>query len=255
MAELINTMMTHQQSPESIKTIHNKWLRPENIPHLVTPTVNKDIWDVLPQDLHYRDIKFQKIQSQVVKGITLLLNLGDSEEDGEKRGTMMAAITLLSNACMELNILRKQEMKGGMKKWKGLVNKSVSITHQLFGNDTEGGIKKIRAAGKITTKCFRGFHGLEHAKTLSPLRTGTNFQKKGTGFFRTEVAEKQTRLPVAATIPKQPVLATPTIPVSNKQEGEEIDPVNFGGRIRLFTQKWKEITSDTTILDMIEGVK
>ena len=39
LAELINTMMTHQQSPESIKTIHNKWLRPENTPHLVTPTV------------------------------------------------------------------------------------------------------------------------------------------------------------------------------------------------------------------------
>ena len=69
------------------------------------------------------------------------------------------------------------------------------------------------------------------------------------------MAEKQTRLPVAATIPKQPVQATPTIPVSNKQEGEEIDQVNFGGRIRLFTQNRKAITSDTTILDMIEGVK
>ena len=69
------------------------------------------------------------------------------------------------------------------------------------------------------------------------------------------MAGKQTRLPVAATIPKQPVQATPTIPVSNKQEGEEIDQVNFGGRIRLFTQNWKEITSDTTILDMNEGVK
>ena len=31
--------------------------------------------------------------------------------------------------------------------------------------------------------------------------------------------------------------------------------MNFGGRIRLFTQNWKEITSDTTILDMIEGVQ
>ena len=32
-------------------------------------------------------------------------------------------------------------------------------------------------------------------------------------------------------------------------------PVEFGGRIILVTQNWKEITSDTRILNMIEGVK
>ena len=84
-----------------------------------------------------------------MKGITPLLNLVDTEEDGgKKRGKMMEAITLLSNACMELNILSRQEMKGGMKKWKGLVNKSVPITHQLFGNDTEGEIKKNYSSRK-----------------------------------------------------------------------------------------------------------
>ena len=183
LAELINTMMTHQQSPESIKTMHNKWLRPENTPHLVTPTVNKDIWDVLPQDFHHRDIKFQKIQSQVVKGITPLLNLVDSEEDGEKRGTMMEAITLLSNACMELNILRRQEMKGGMKKWKGLVNKSVPITHQLFGNDTEGEIKKLEQEEKLKQSASEGTTASNMPRRHHPYGRAQFFRKKAQAFL------------------------------------------------------------------------
>ena len=70
-------------------------------------------------------------------GITPLLNLVDSEKDKDKKGTLIESITLLSNVCKELNSLRRQEMKGLMKKWKGLLNKSVPITHQLFGKDTE----------------------------------------------------------------------------------------------------------------------
>ena len=72
LAKLVDTMLTTQQSPEDIKKLL-EIERPINTKYLVTPTINKEIFDVLPTHVQQKDIIVQKLQSNITKGMIPLI--------------------------------------------------------------------------------------------------------------------------------------------------------------------------------------
>ena len=84
-------------------------------------------------------------------------------------------------------------------------------------------------------------------KCFHPYGRAQFFRKKGQ-IFRIDVAGKHTRLPVAATVPKEPVQTTPIIPASTNRMrrkwsrgfgGERLDCLFITGRKSLQMQTFR----------------
>lgn len=151
LAKLVSKMMTTQQSFEEMKIMKDNVLRPENAEFLVSPTVNKEIWDQMSSIVQQKDIRLQKIQTNLVKGIIpLVQEINANQAKSKDNEHLMKSLTLLTNTHMEINNLRRQEIKPELKKLKEITGKSVPITTQLFGDDLESEIKKMEQKEKLS---------------------------------------------------------------------------------------------------------
>lgn len=193
LAALVNTMMTSQQSPDQIKELKSNILRPENTPFLVAPQVNKEIWEMIPQDSQQADVKYQKIQQNIVQGITPIIECLDSKDVSEDiKKKLMDSLTLLTNAQMEMNNFRRSELKPKMKSAKGLVHREVPITSQLFGDDLEGEIKKMEQKKKLSSSVSSYSSSSDRQqRRFHPYSSFQNFKDKAKSFLGREGLSRQ----------------------------------------------------------------
>ena len=97
----------------------NKYPQPENCEGLTKVRVNQLIWDNLNSTIGSQDLKFQKVQTSVVKGMTALARVTDAilkrvnEINGGKVLAQEAidSLSLLAHANTELNNRRKELIK------------------------------------------------------------------------------------------------------------------------------------------------
>ena len=106
------------------------------------------------------DLKLQKLQKYLIKGMTAVVTVVDSlikdETNSSKEdniGKLMDAVILLANANTEVNLRRRERLKPELHpSYRHLCNPSNTITSQLFGDDLPKPVKDIAEANKISSK-------------------------------------------------------------------------------------------------------
>ena len=261
LASLVDTIMTKQQTWEQIKELKNTISRPENIKYLVSPQVNKEIWDMVPHDCQQSDVKLQKIQQNIVQGMIPIVECLDMESISEEmKQKMMNSITLLGNAHMEMNVLRRNELKPKMKAVKGLNHRDVPITTQLFGDDLEGEIKKLEQKKKLASSVASTSSNFDRQpqqqRRFHPYASASfqSFKDKAKSFLGRDGLVR----PKFQNNPQQPNQYQRSYQSSRGYKGkkEKLNPkqvkYSFGGRLKDFRERWRKISQDKTFLDLID---
>jgi len=154
----------------------NKYPQPENCEGLTKVQVNQLIWDNLSSTIRSQDLKFQKVQTSVVKGMTTLARVTDAilkrvnEINGGKVLAQEAidSLSLLAHANTELNNRRKELIKPDLHTdYKHLCSASTTVTAELFGDDLSKQVKDIsevnRVGRKVTTSTVTCHKGPTHS--------------------------------------------------------------------------------------------
>ena len=77
LANAVNAVMTVRSSKDSIKSIQEKYLRPENCQFLKTPKVNIEIWREVCKFSHAQDLALQDIQRSLISGLIPVVQLAN----------------------------------------------------------------------------------------------------------------------------------------------------------------------------------
>ena len=183
LAEFVNDAVTKPIKPKDLDTLKDRYHRPENVKYLVTPTINRSVWDMLPRNVRALDVKFQDAQKKIVEGLCPLvqaLELCDkSNVSPEITDCLMDAVELLGNSSMEYNMARRDAIRPNIASAGRIANKNTPITTDLFGDDVETDLKKIETSRNLAEK-FRkpqrsANHNVQHRQKDS---AGVSSRKK-----------------------------------------------------------------------------
>eukprot|EP00057_Strongylocentrotus_purpuratus_P021087 XP_011675561.1 PREDICTED: uncharacterized protein LOC100892194 [Strongylocentrotus purpuratus] len=128
-----------------------KYLPPSNCEFLDTPKVNSAIWDNLSQRSRTRDLKLQRVQRSLTRGLSAFAQSLSSQTITE---TQQDSLALICNANYELNSLRKEFIKPEMNEaYSHLCKPSAPVTKYLFGDELGKRMKDLkeeqRAAARV----------------------------------------------------------------------------------------------------------
>ena len=98
--------------------------------------MNANIWNNLGETARSNDLKLQKVQTYVVKGMTALVKVIDklikdeaNSSNADNISSLMDAVILLSNVSTELNLRRRERLKPELHpSYQHLCNPSNPIT-------------------------------------------------------------------------------------------------------------------------------
>lgn len=164
LAKMINKGLgsTLDHKSETIKSLLNKYERPENCEYLDIPKVARSIWTSrqTAKNIKDSDKLLQRTQMYLTKGLVPLVGImnktfhGESEESEETFDMAVDVFSLLAHSHRDLSYQRKRMLMPAISaKYKGLCGDSTAITAtQLFGEDLSEQIKDIDESGKISNK-------------------------------------------------------------------------------------------------------
>ena len=195
-AKIVQGLMREKLSDEVLTETQNRYNRPENCDCLTTTKVNHLIWDKLKPDTRSNDIKLQRVQSNLVKGlipvVSIVQRLVDARDKIPKDALDVAglirvatdAIALIGAANFELNMRRRDNIKPELNEdYKHLCSSSVPFTESLFGNDSDLSkqLKDLAEATKVSKKLSRSNAKLEANKNQG-YRSFKHGKSKGFGY-------------------------------------------------------------------------
>ncbi|XP_028408601.1 uncharacterized protein LOC114531147 isoform X2 [Dendronephthya gigantea] len=167
LAKIVQSLMREKLDDDVLAQTQKRHLIPENCDSLATTKVNHLIWDKLKPDTRSGNIKLQRVQAHIVKGVIPVVNVIQAVinarekipqetlnvEDLLRAGT--DAIALLGAANFELNMRRRDNIKHD--DYKHLCSPTVPFTEFLFGNDGELSkqLKDLTEATKVSKKIAR----------------------------------------------------------------------------------------------------
>ena len=125
-----------------------KYEPPENVPELTVPKVNSTIWDSMNPKSRSNDLKMQRIQRGLVKGLTAMCKSlsTPSESEGD-------ALACFAHANFELNMLRREFIKPDLNpQFAHLCRPSVPVTQSLFGDDLSKQVKEMNDVQQVANK-------------------------------------------------------------------------------------------------------
>ena len=175
---------------EVLTATQNRYNMPENCECLASTEVNHLIWDKLKPDTRSADIKLQRVQSNLVKGLIPVVSiveklvqardniLKDALDSPALIRAATDAIALIGAANFELNMRRRDNIKPELNEdYKHLCSSSVPFSEFLFGNDADLSkqLKDLAEATKVSKMLnpkaeshkSSGYRGYKHAKSRS----------------------------------------------------------------------------------------
>ena len=129
-----------------------KIARPQNCKALTKVKVNQLIWDNLSANVRSQDLRMQKVQTSLIKGITgvviatnkILSHLDSIPEGRDLTQGLSDGIAMLANANKELNMRRKEMIKPDLHDdHKHLCSSSLETTSLLFGDELSKQVKDL----------------------------------------------------------------------------------------------------------------
>lgn len=163
--DVVKTTLTKALSEEEMTALTSKYDTPKNCELLTKVKVNQLIWDKLEPTVRTNDLKLQKIQGSMMKGVTAMNRVMEKvlihqrkfkcsdEEERSLDDVLDTAIDALSLACianMDLNTRRRDLIKGDLSEdYKGLCATSVPVTTELFGDEVTKQVKELAEVSKV----------------------------------------------------------------------------------------------------------
>ena len=115
LASLVDKIMREKANEDKITDLKKHHETPENCTTLSETKVNQGVWNNLDESARSTDLKFQKVQKSLVKGIIIIVTevnklMGNSELQNADNtvGSLMDGVLLLANANQELNYRRRE---------------------------------------------------------------------------------------------------------------------------------------------------
>ena len=141
LAASVNYLMSSKLEDTQMNETFEKYPRPPNATHLRVPKVNPLIWENVSTKSKTLDLKLQRCQRPLVKGLTAVLGAFDSANLTEQQ---QDAVALLSNAVFELNNTRKDLLKPELNQRYAHLCKVVTPTSEwLFGDDLHKRVREM----------------------------------------------------------------------------------------------------------------
>ena len=164
LASIINTLIKDGLPDEKLQDKMNKYHRPGNCENLTKVRVNQAVWDNLSPSVRSQDVRMQKVQESLFKGMCALTSMINKLVDqiplfpvgNDMLQEATDAFAMFANANTELNHRRRELIKPDLHNdYKHLCSSSIPITDQLFGDDLPKQVKDLtevnRVGKKVTT--------------------------------------------------------------------------------------------------------
>ena len=165
LAAIINKMARNKMTEEKLKDKMKTYPTPSNCEALVAARkVNKEIWSKLRPGTRGRDLKFQQIQSTLVKAVNPLVMLTDkalanqgkaklAENNEELIKMLTNAIALILHSNAELSQRRLDLIRPDLnKQYQQICSEVTENSTYLFGDDLAQKIKDINATNRVGQK-------------------------------------------------------------------------------------------------------
>lgn len=139
-ADIVQGLMRVKLSDEVLTETQNRYNRPENCDCLETTKVNHLIWDKLKSETRSSDIKLQRVQTNLVKGVIPIVSLieklinsrekiGDVFDVDEVVKKATDSIALIGAANFDLNMRRRDNIKHELNEdYKHLCSSTIPFT-------------------------------------------------------------------------------------------------------------------------------
>ena len=185
LAGLVHKLLREAKPNETkLNELKKQYIPPNNCEGLSETRVNANIWNNLGETARSNDLKLQKVQKYLVKGMTALVTVIDKLNKDEAKSSnddnissLMDAVILLSNDNTEVNLRRRERLKPELHpSYRHLCNPSNPITSQLFGMTSPRLSKtlrrQIKSARSSTVKGSRQTEGIK-GRDQGPLQAKT----------------------------------------------------------------------------------
>ena len=130
--------MREKANEDKITGLKKQHETPENCTTLSETKVNQGVWKNLDESARSTDLKFQKVQKSLVKGIIIIVTEVNKLNVDDTVGSLMDGLLLLANANQELNYRRRELMRPQLNaSYRHLCSPSNPVTSLLFGDDPQ----------------------------------------------------------------------------------------------------------------------
>ena len=156
-----------QMSAEKLKSILEKYARPENCSGLICKKVNPEIWQLLNSKRKRTDVQLYNLQQTVLKVVFAILQitntLVESKHDtGSPQlfANLIDAIAMLAHTHSNLSLLRKDQIKPAMKQEYSAICalEDQPDSKLLSGNDLAKNLKEAKEASHISSSMKNSTH-------------------------------------------------------------------------------------------------
>ena len=155
-AQSATYLMTHQLELKVLDEVTAKYPAPSNCEILDTPKVNPPIRDHLPTGTKSRDLKLQRVQKSLTRGLNAYMS---TRSAGNISETQQDTLALLCNANFELNYVRKELIKPDLNaRFTHLCKPSLPASRLLFGDDLGKQVKDLKDQQLAAAGVMKG-HG------------------------------------------------------------------------------------------------
>ena len=185
LAHLVNGILAKKAGEDKIKTKMDAFPAPENIQGLITPKVNPEVWGKLKTETRSRDVKLQKAQVRLTRGMTAMVKLGEKITTAQRDNKpldlhdslkiTLNAIALVANGNFEISLRRRDFIRPDLNtSYRDLCSTSTPITDMLFGDDLPKIVKDINETNRMASKfsSHRGYNRNSYKNKNSYPREG-----------------------------------------------------------------------------------
>lgn len=161
-ATVITNLLTKGMQDERLQERMNKMARPSNCEALTKVKINQLVWDNLSSNIRSQDLRMQKVQTSLIRGLTgvvratdkILSCLNDIPVVGKDVTQLLSdSVVLLANANNELNMRRKELIKPDLHHdYKHLCSSSIQSTSWLFGDELPKQVKDLTEVNRVGRK-------------------------------------------------------------------------------------------------------
>ena len=152
LASLVGDLCKDQLPKAKLDEVLEKYLRPENCATLVTPRVNKVVWQQLNQAVRTTDNAMQKCQKFLLASVYAILQACE-QATREARPPLIHALVLAMAGNQEINLRRRDFLRPHLNsRFSALCNPSTPITTELFGDDINKEIDQLAKSSQLGSK-------------------------------------------------------------------------------------------------------
>ena len=173
LASLVDKIRREKANEDKITDLKKQHETPENCTTLSETKVNQGVWNNLDESARSTDLKFQKVQKSLVKGVIIivtevnkLLENSGPQDAEDTVGSLMDGVLLLANANQELNYRWRELMRPQLNaNYRHLCSSSNPVTSLLFGDDLPKAVKDISDTNKLSSKLTKDSSSTRSAKS------------------------------------------------------------------------------------------